>query len=152
MLPLIIFITISLFNSETDTLVFNDNDGNIFFLNICGATAAACDQGTSVCQRATNYAYYSCGSLETQAIYGLSTVAAGQGVTVKYSGGDMCSGGPERATTINILCSEDDPGYIYDSSEGDCDYTIFINSKAGCGTFIKTDGGGMGAGGIILIM
>ena len=120
-------------------------------MNICGRTTAACNQGTSVCQRAANFNYYSCGALETQSIYGLSTAEPGQGVTVKYTGGDQCSGGPERATTINIFCSEDDPGYIYGSEEGDCDYTITMNSMAGCGVRISS-GGGMGAGGIILIM
>ena len=139
-------------DGEPDNLVFYDTKGNLFFLNICGRTAAACNDGTSVCQRASNFNYYSCGALNTQSIYALNSVDPGKGVTVKYSGGDRCSGGPERATTINIFCTEDDPGFIYDSAEGDCDYTITINSAAGCGVKVKSGGGGIGAGGIILII
>ena len=122
-------------------------------MNFCGYTTAICTIGSSVCQYASNGQYYSCGMLDSQTIYALSSEDPGKGLVVKYGGGDQCSGGPMRATTINIVCAEDAPGYIYSAEEGDCDYTLSMYSKVACGKSVKYgSGGGIGAGSIILIM
>lgn len=120
-------------------------------INVCGTATGSCGSGVAVCQRDNSYRSHNCGLLNTQSIYGLSSVDPGKGVTVKYVGGDQCSGGPERATTLNIICSADSPGYVADVTEGDCDYTATIYSAAGCGKKVG-GGGGLGAGSIILIM
>lgn len=121
-------------------------------MNICGVVNTPCvpDDKVAVCQLTNIYAFFNCGLLSTQTIVANPDVPAGKGVAVKYSGGDQCSGGPERSTTVKFTCSEaDDPGYIYEYSEDDCAYVILGYSAAACG---KDVSGGIGAGGIILIM
>ena len=141
-------------DGEPDSITYYDNYGNQYFLNLCGHSTAPCDEtDTSVCQRASNFIFYSCGLLNTQTMEANPDVGAGQGLIVKYSGGTRCSGGPSRSTTVKLTClSTEDPGYIYDQAEGDCSYTLYMYSAAACGKKVGGGGGGIGAGSIILII
>lgn len=147
------YIILFIFSSEPDSITYSDLYGNEYFVNICGHASAPCDEaGTSVCQRASNFIYYSCGVLDTQKMEANPEVGAGMGVTVKYTGGTLCSGGPSRSTTIKLSClTTAEPGYIYDQSEGDCSYTLLMYSAAACGKKVG-GGGGLSAGSIILIV
>ena len=130
-----------------DNLQFNDNMGNTFYVNFCGETSASCTAGTSVCQKASNNYYYSCGKLAHQS-FGPSNQTGDSistGIMVEYGNGDVCSDGPHRHTAIMLSCSTTaDPGYFYGGSEGDCAYTLKMYSKHACGTEVDYDSGEAG--------
>ena len=132
-----------------DDIYYADQKGNYFLVNLCGNVTAPCSRGTSVCQLATDYLYYSCGMLTTQAMSALKDSDPGKGLTVTYTGGASCIGGLTRSATIKLRCLEGEvPGYIYGSDDGDCSHTLLMYSAAACGTKIY----GLGACDIILIM
>lgn len=126
----------SLYHSvgKPDEFLYRTKDGNYFYVNFCGTTTTPCEAGSSVCQYASNRVYYGCGQLKTQEMSSLDGVAANKGVKVTYSGGTECSGGKQRRTDIHVLCNKAAvPGYLYDESEEDCEYTLKMYSVAGCG-------------------
>ena len=132
-----------------DDIYYADQKGNYFLVNLCGNVTAPCSRGTSVCQLATDYLYYSCGMLTTQAMSALKDSDPGKGLTVTYTGGASCIGDLTRSATIKLRCLEGEvPGYIYGSDDGDCSHTLLMYSAAACGTKIY----GLGACDIILIM
>ena len=134
---------------------------NTYTMNICGESASTCttDKPSSVCGFVSTGGIVGMGLTETQEFHAIDNddVMPGRGVAVKYSGGTACSSGKARTSTVEVRCNEDSSSYIYDAVEDSadaCDVTFYIYSKAGCGTPAKygSDGGGIGAGGIILII
>jgi len=121
--------------NQADTLYYRDSMGSYYYVNFCGRTTTSCDKA-SVCQRATNYRYYSLGSTYTQFIGPTSLASAGRGVDVTYSLGDRCDTF-NRSTTIHVICNENaNPGYFFDETETDCEYELYLYSAAGCGVLM----------------
>lgn len=134
--------------------------GNTYTMNICGEASSSCSSGkaAAVCGYNINLGLMNMGLTETQEFAAIedSEVAPGKGVSVLYSNGDICPGtGKARKSDVQVRCSTEGP-YIYtldEDSDNACDVTFYIYSSTGCGTTTKySGGGGIGAGGIILIM
>lgn len=131
---------------------------NTYTMNICGEASSSCGstKAASVCGFSSNLGIMNMGLTETQEFAPIkdSGVAPGQGVTVKYSNGDICpSTGKARKSDVQVRCSTTTTSpYVYavdEESDSACEVTFYIYGIAGCGSGGKN---GMGAGGIILIM
>jgi len=131
----------------TDTHVATDPDYNYYYINFCDVTNAGCSENSAVCQRAANYNYYSCGdaSTATYLVPEDKTIAAGQGISVKYVNGDKYSSGLERQAIVTVICDPEQTG-----PEGDWIdvhevaniYYLSVEHAAGCGVAKGGSGGG----------
>lgn len=82
---------------------------------------------------------YSVGFIKTQSIYGLNITEPGKGVTVRYTERSTHISESKRSATINIFCTDDDSGYIYNVKEDGYEHTFLMNSTAGCGKLVTNN-------------
>ena len=66
----------------------------------------------------------------------LKGVEAGNGVTVKYSGGEDCAPSTRTSSVIHVVCGIDESITSLTISNDSCTVTAVIKSMAGCGTLV----------------
>eukprot|EP01105_Mastigella_eilhardi_P025963 TRINITY_DN7267_c0_g1_i1.p1 TRINITY_DN7267_c0_g1~~TRINITY_DN7267_c0_g1_i1.p1 ORF type:complete len:304 (-),score=63.77 TRINITY_DN7267_c0_g1_i1:61-972(-) len=109
-----------------------DENGNKFYVNVCGNTTAACNPAMSVCQKALNSLYYGAGTLATQTFSPLENPAAG--VAITYTDGTACGTSTKRQSTLRITCAPyiSGVGVIDSIVESSCAYTLEMRSQYAC--------------------
>ena len=142
-------------DGEFDNFYVSTPGGVIYYMNLCGhsyfSTNGNCAQGSSVCGQSADFTSY--GLLSTQDIREclLSEVGKDGGVSVSYTGADLCDVGEKYKSTVHVVCSESAvPGYIYRVDDNTCDVVFYIYSAYGCPETTKE--AAVSAAGIILIV
>ena len=97
-------------------------------MNICAPAHAACD-GSGVCQTIPSGSSFSCG-----AVAGYQLEDNGNGVTVKYTDGQMCQNSIPRQSSIRITCDQTVERGVIDGvvEEQVCVYTVLMRSRYAC--------------------
>jgi hypothetical protein len=145
----------------SDSLTYYVDASTTFFINICGPTTTECNPQQAICQKfyGSTYGYGSHHNQRFRPI-NLTGYTIDQGITIEYRDGGSCSGGM-RGSIIHVVChSEGSPQVTSGTvSMDDCTGFFTIKAAAGCGKKVKYEptssedvGGGIGAGGIILIL
>jgi len=134
--------------NPSESHVATDSDFNYYYINFCDVTNSGCVDTAAVCQRAANYNYYSCGAANTASYMTPvdNTIAPGQGISVKYTGGDKYSSGLERQSVVTVICDPDQTGPEgdwVDVHEVENIYYLSVEHAGGCGV---SKGGASSAG------
>jgi hypothetical protein len=110
---------------DTSGYIVNSIDGD-FFVNICNTVSGACSN-SAVCQSSQ----FNCG---TPSSTSLSDAPSGQGVILKYTGGDGCPNGASRSSVFHFNCSTsaNDPEFMFLSEQPQCTYNFLVNTKEAC--------------------
>ena len=124
-------------------------------ISACGPVTSPCPAGTGACQTADNGDVWSMGAASKRLV-----LFGANALTVRYEGGDACSNGNKRSTTISFVCEPcatpgtKGPAFL---DEETCAYgfawptslvcTPEQMASADCGVSPNSGGGGSGGGG-----